>query len=57
MHITSLIAVDCVITDSSVDAVVHCSAYISVDLAEDDPETCCKVNVDSTRNIALFLEN
>lgn len=34
------------------DAVVHCAAYTAVDKAEDDEETCYRVNVIGTRNIA-----
>ena len=34
------------------DAVVHCAAYTAVDRAEDDPDTCYKVNVAGTENIA-----
>lgn len=34
------------------DAVIHCAAYTAVDKAEDDAETCRKVNVIGTRNIA-----
>lgn len=35
------------------DAVVHCAAYTAVDRAEDDRDTCFKVNVTGTENIAL----
>lgn len=35
------------------DAVVHCAAYTAVDRAEDDPDTCFKVNVTGSGNIAL----
>ena len=38
------------------DAVIHCAAFTSVDRAESDPETCARVNVDGTRNIALASE-
>ena len=34
------------------DAVFHCAAYTNVDLAEDEPERCMRVNADGTRNIA-----
>lgn len=34
------------------DVVVHCAAYTAVDRAEDDSETCYKVNVTGTENIA-----
>jgi len=35
------------------DAVLHCAAWTKVDLAEDEPERCMRVNADGTRNIAL----
>jgi dTDP-4-dehydrorhamnose reductase len=35
------------------DAVVHCAAYTAVDKAEDDEETCRKVNVDGSENLAI----
>lgn len=38
------------------DVIVHCAAYTAVDKAEDDRDTCRKVNVDGTRNIALACE-
>ncbi len=52
MDITDPDAVDRVITDSKVDAVIHCAAYTAVDNAEDNPEICRKVNVEGPRNIA-----
>lgn len=56
MDITSLEDVNRVIKSKHVDCVVHCAAYTAVDRAEDDPETCRKVNVDGPRNIALFCK-
>ena len=56
MDITSLDDVDRVIKSKHVDCVVHCAAYTAVDRAEDDPETCRKVNVDGPRNIALVCQ-
>lgn len=35
------------------DVVVHCAAYTAVDKAEDDEETCRKVNVDGSENLAI----
>lgn len=35
------------------DAVIHCAAYTKVDLAEDEPECCMRVNAEGTRNVAL----
>lgn len=56
MDITSLEDVNRVIKGSNVDVVVHCAAYTAVDRAEDDTETCRKVNVDGPRNIALVCK-
>ncbi|WP_077619788.1 dTDP-4-dehydrorhamnose reductase [Bacillus sinesaloumensis] len=36
------------------DVIVHCAAYTAVDQAEDDKETCWKVNVDGTKNLATI---
>ena len=52
MDITDPVAVDRVIGDAGVDAVIHCAAYTAVDNAEDNPEICRKVNVTGTGNIA-----
>ncbi|MCR5279693.1 MAG: dTDP-4-dehydrorhamnose reductase [Lachnospiraceae bacterium] len=52
MDITDAAAVDRVITESKVDAVIHCAAYTAVDMAEDNPEVCRKVNVGGPGNIA-----
>lgn len=41
------------ITDYSPSAVIHCAAYTAVDRAEEDEETCRRVNVDGSRNIAV----
>ncbi len=35
------------------DAVLHCAAWTKVDLAENEPERCMRVNANGTRNIAL----
>lgn len=52
MDITDAEAVDRVITQSHVDAVIHCAAYTAVDAAEDNAEICRKVNAQGTENIA-----
>lgn len=41
------------ITEYSPSAVIHCAAYTAVDRAEDDEETCRRVNVDGSKKIAL----
>ncbi len=40
------------IKNYSPDAVVHCAAYTAVDKAEEDEETCFRVNVAGSENIA-----
>ncbi|MBQ3584097.1 MAG: dTDP-4-dehydrorhamnose reductase [Lachnospiraceae bacterium] len=52
MDITDKEAVDQVISEAGVDAVIHCAAYTAVDAAEDNMEICRRVNADGTRNIA-----
>lgn len=52
MDITDKGSVERVITDSHVNAVIHCAAYTAVDAAEDNVELCEKVNAAGTRNIA-----
>jgi len=52
MDITDGDAVEKVITEANVEAVIHCAAYTAVDAAEDNVEVCQKVNVDGTSNIA-----
>lgn len=52
MDITDASAVEQVIGDAGVDAVIHCAAYTAVDAAEDAPEICHKVNAVGTENIA-----
>ena len=52
MDITDAAAVDRVITEADVDAVIHCAAYTAVDAAEANVELCWKVNADGTENIA-----
>lgn len=52
MDITDAAAVKKVITESDVDAVIHCAAYTAVDAAEDNVDICRKINADGTRNIA-----
>lgn len=51
MDITDAEKVEQVITDTGVEAVIHCAAYTAVDAAEDNEELCRKVNVFGTENI------
>jgi len=50
--ITDAVATEKYIKEYAPDAVVHCAAYTAVDRAEDDPETCYRVNVTGSENIA-----
>lgn len=52
MDITDAEAVDRVITEADVEAVIHCAAYTAVDAAEDNLELCRRVNASGTENIA-----
>lgn len=52
MDITDAEAVDRVITEADVEAVIHCAAYTAVDAAEDNLELCRRVNAAGTENIA-----
>lgn len=52
MDITDAAAVNKVIHESDVDAVVHCAAWTAVDAAEDNVDMCRKVNAYGTENIA-----
>ncbi len=52
MDITDSVIVERVIKEASPDAVIHCAAYTAVDAAEDNEETCRRINVEGTRNIA-----
>lgn len=52
MDITDENAVDHVIKKASPDAVIHCAAWTAVDAAEDNVETCRKVNATGTGYIA-----
>lgn len=52
MDITDAKACQTVISEVKPDAVIHCAAYTAVDAAEDNLETCRRVNAEGTRNIA-----
>lgn len=57
MDITDSEQVRQVITESKVDAVIHCAAWTAVDKAEDEIELCRKVNKNGTENIANVCES
>lgn len=52
MDITDADAVREVLYANRPEIVIHCAAYTAVDNAEDEVETCRRVNVDGTENIA-----
>ena len=52
LDITEKDSVEKVIKDLNPDAIVHCSAWTAVDLAEDNIEKVRKINVKGTENIA-----
>ena len=52
MDITDAGAVDRVVGEAAPDAVIHCAAYTAVDRAEEDVDTCRRVNAYGTENIA-----
>lgn len=52
MDLTNEEKVRQVIKDEKPDIVIHCGAYTNVDGAEDDVDTCMKVNSESTKWIA-----
>lgn len=51
LDITNKNAIDLYFKDKKVDAIIHCAAYTSVDLAEDQIDTCMQVNVQGTENL------
>ncbi|MBQ8015852.1 MAG: dTDP-4-dehydrorhamnose reductase [Clostridia bacterium] len=57
LDITDADAVEKLISESHADAVIHCAAFTNVDLAESERETCKKINLDGTANIARSCAN
>ncbi len=54
--ITDKSQIEKLISESNADAVIHCAAFTNVDLAETEKETCEKINVSGTANIAESCE-
>ncbi len=52
MDITSVESIKKFIESKEIKVVIHCAAYTAVDLAEVESDTCFKVNVDGTKNLA-----
>ena len=45
-------AVSAFVTENKIEAIVNCAAYTAVDKAEDDSETCYKINRDAVEILA-----
>lgn len=56
MDITDKFAVENFISNTNIDAVIHCAGYTAVDNAEKKVELCRRINVDGTKNIADSCE-
>lgn len=52
LDITDAEAVENFTKKHNADAVIHCAAFTNVDIAETEKETCKRINVDGTLNIA-----
>ncbi len=52
LDITDAEAVENFTEKHNADAVIHCAAFTNVDIAETEKETCRRINVDGTLNIA-----
>lgn len=57
VDITDINALNNYVKNKSVDIVINCAAYTKVDLAEEEPETCNKINGLGVKNIAEICEN
>ena len=54
LDITDKQAVNAFMDEQKPDAVIHLAAYTAVDKAEEDKETCTRLNVEGTENIAEY---
>lgn len=52
LDITDEAAVSAFVREREIDAIINAAAYTAVDKAEDDPDTCYKVNVLGAMNLA-----
>jgi len=52
--LTDADAVHSYLEEYAPDKVIHCAAYTAVDRAEEDPDTCYRVNVSGTEYIARY---
>jgi len=57
LDITDPIAVDNFLRDNNIRYIVNCAAYTAVDKAEDDVESCYKINRDAVANLGAAAAN
>ena len=57
VDITNINDLNNYIKNKNIDMVINCAAYTKVDLAEDEPEICAKINGFGVKNIAEICEN
>ena len=57
VDITNINDLNNYIKNKNIDVVINCAAYTKVDLAEDEPEICYKINGFGVKNIAEICEN
>ena len=49
LDITNQVAVQAFFKEHKMDTFIHCAAFTAVDVAEDNPELCYKVNTEAVR--------
>lgn len=57
VDITNINDLNNFIKNKNIDMVINCAAYTKVDLAEDEPEICSKINCLGVKNISEICEN
>lgn len=57
IDITNIDDLNNYIKNKNIDIVINCAAYTKVDLAEDEPEICAKINGFGVKNISEICEN
>ena len=57
IDITNINDLNNFIKNKNIDIVINCAAYTKVDLAEDEPEICDKINALGVKNISEICEN
>lgn len=49
LDITNRVEIDNFFGDNKIDVLIHCAAYTAVDVAEENPDSCYKVNTEAVR--------